>query len=122
MNRSILPRVKKANSWTTSKCCVIGPSRGVAQFDCIGMTASVGLSRGAVPLSSMASYCGTATGLPPILDFGGRPRLGRVATVVSVPWSKRAGFNRPMDALSCLPPMSRRKCLVCLETTGKGPS
>ena len=23
---------------------------------------------------------------PPILDFGGRPRLGRVATVISVPW------------------------------------
>ena len=61
-------------------------------------------------------------GSPPILDFGGRTRLGRVATVISVPWSKRAGFNQSMDTLSCLPPMSRRKCLVCLETTGKGPS
>ena len=40
-------------------CCEIGPSRGVAQFGCIGMM--VGLSRGAAPLSSMASYCGTAT-------------------------------------------------------------
>ena len=84
--------------WTTSKCCIIGPSRGVTQFGCIGMT--VGLRRGAVPLSSMASYYGTATGLPPpIIDFGGRPRLGRVATVISVPWFKRAGFNRSMDTV-----------------------
>ena len=48
-------------------------------------------------------------GSPPSTRLCRCPRLGRVAIVVSVLWSKRAGFNWSMD--TCLPPMSRKKVL-----------